>query len=640
VVVSVRSRSLRASRRALLTVAACVLVLLAGCTHPGISSPTQQGSAATGSGSGTGSGPKAGAGIDQTVTTFAADWQAGRTHDASLLTTDPAAAALLMTTVAKDLKATKLAISSGPVSTGSDTSATVTATVTWTLPVVGTWSYQVPWTWTRPDSGSGWLLDFSPAIVHPKLGPQQTLVVRTTPTTPGTIVDRHDAQLISPIRVYSVVVLVDKVADVAATATAVAGLVHKFDKTITAKSIRAAVTKARSDGQDSYTVVNLREGDFDTVRTGLAKIQGVSLPSTVRNLPPTKDFAKEVLEQAIPVAQKLAKGKPGWRIASVDAAGDELETLAEKPPVPGPKVTLTLDPAVQEAAEKVLKPVKEPAANVAIQPSTGEILAVAQNAAANAQGPIALTGQYPPGSTFKIVTGSAAIEHKLITPTTEVQCPGAWTVDNRTIHNEGFELGTVTATTAFAHSCNTTFAMLSSKLPDDALPTVAKQYGIGLDFDVKGIITLTGKIQDAGSILQRAENGFGQGTDLVTAFSEALMAATAATGNMPTPVLIRGTKTTVDHPAPPRPKAVPTGIRTMMRAVVTDGTARDMQDAGKVYAKTGTAEYINSKGDIQAHAWTVGFRGDLAFSALIVGGNDSHRTNALLDSFLKKLPKG
>ena len=77
-----------------------------------------------------------------------------------------------------------------------------------------------------------------------------------------------------------------------------------------------------------------------------------------------------------------------------------------------------------------------------------------------------------------------------------------------------------------------------------------------------------------------------------------------------------------------------------MRAVVTDGTAKQLQGDGTVYAKTGTAEFTDAKGDIHAHAWTVGYRGDLAFVAMIVGGDDSKRTNAIIDAFLKALPAG
>ena len=58
-----------------------------------------------------------------------------------------------------------------------------------------------------------------------------------------------------------------------------------------------------------------------------------------------------------------------------------------------------------------------------------------------------------------------------------------------------------------------------------------------------------------------------------------------------------------------------------------------------VYAKTGTAEFTDAKGEIHAHAWTVGFRGDLAFSVLIVGGDSSKRTNTIADTFLAAIPQ-
>ncbi len=545
-----------------------------------------------------------------------------------------------MGTIASDLKATALAIDLGEVSTESATEAHVTATMTWTLPIAGQWSYQVPWTWTRSDSADGddWRLDYSPAIIHPRLGPQRTLVVRESPTTAGTIVDRDDAQLIAPVRVYSVVVLVDKVSDVTELADRLATILAPFDDSVTADAIASGIADARRTGAESYTVINLREQDFDRIDQKLTAIPALSLPSSMRDLPPTKDFASVLLSQATPVATDMIHGTPGWRIMTVDAAGDELETLDEKPPVPGAKVTLTIDRQAQNAAQRAVDAIEEPTVLVAIQPSTGEILAVAQNAPANAQGPIALTGQYPPGSIFKIVTATAAIGAGLITGTTEVGCPGSFPVGKNVIHNEGFALGTVTATTAFAHSCNTTFAKLGTEMGEDALPKTAAQFGIGLDFDITGIITLTGKIQTANSYSAKAQNGFGQGTDLVTPFSAALMAATVAAGHMPTPTLIRGTTTTVDRQAPALPEKADRTVKRMMRAVVTDGTAKAMQDAGEVYAKTGTAEYVTEDGDIAAHAWTVGFRGDVAFSALIVGGNSSQRTNVLLDTFLKALP--
>jgi cell division protein FtsI/penicillin-binding protein 2 len=389
-----------------------------------------------------------------------------------------------------------------------------------------------------------------------------------------------------------------------------------------------------------YTVTNLRDTEYQQVKGRLDAISGLSFPSTTRNLPASKDFAKILLSEVEPVAKKMLVGTAGWEIDSLDATGAELSTLAAQPAKPGPNVVLTLDPGIQKAAEAALIGTPEPAMLVAIQPSTGEILAVAQNQPANTQGPLALVGEYPPGSTFKIVTATAGFDSRLVTTTTKVDCPGQIEVQHREIHNEGFELGTVPLVTAFAKSCNTTFAELATRMGGDALTKAAAQYGIGSDFVIPGLTTLTGKVPAADTAVQKAENGFGQGVDLVTPFSEALMAATAATGNMPTPTMIRGAKTTIDRPGPPRSATTRSGIRTLMRAVVTDGTARNLQDVGVVYAKTGTAAYLDAKGVDHAHAWTVGFRGDVAFSVLIVAGDSSRRTNLIAHAFLAAVPGG
>ena len=151
------------------------------------------------------------------------------------------------------------------------------------------------------------------------------------------------------------------------------------------------------------------------------------------------------------------------------------------PAAPAPSITISLDRAVQNAAQNAVNGVTgKKAMIVAIKPSTGEILAVAQNADADADGPTATTGLYPPGSTFKIITAGAAIERDMATPNTLLGCPGTVDIGHRTIPNYGgFDLGTVPMSRAFASSCNTTFAELASQMPPRGLTQAAAQYGIG-----------------------------------------------------------------------------------------------------------------------------------------------------------------
>ncbi len=573
---------------------------------------------------------------DAAVAAFAAAWQGLKADPIAALTSDPGSAAQEVGAVINDLAPAKIVVTPGrPQQTDAD-NATSTASFAWTLKDGISWKYTATWAFARESSSAGWKAQWASTLINPQLGDNQTLALRTTDATDGSILDRDQQEILSPVTVYSVVALPGKVTDLNSAAASLAAILGKLDPSVTAASVVAGVKTARPTV--GYTVTNLRESDYQRVRSRLDTIPGLSFPSTTRNLPATKDFAKILLSEAEPVADKMVVGTPGWEIDSLDSTGADLATLASQPAKPGANVTLTLDSAVQKAAEAALAGTTEPAVLVAIQPSTGEILAVAQNQPANAQGPLALMGEYPPGSIFKIVTATAGFDNKIVTPTTAVDCPGQIVVEHREIHNEGFELGTVPLTTAFAKSCNTTFADLATKMPDTALTQAASQYGIGRDFVIPGLTTLTGKVPAADSDVQKAENGFGQGVVLVTPFSAALMAATAASGNMPIPTLIRGTTTTIDQPAPARSAATRAGIRTLMRAVVTDGTAKNLQDAGTVYAKTGTADYVDAKGVDRAHAWTVGFRGDLAFSVLIVAGDSSKRTNVIADAFLKAVP--
>ena len=102
---------------------------------------------------------------------------------------------------------------------------------------------------------------------------------------------------------------------------------------------------------------------------------------------------------------------------AVDGTGSPITTLLEAAPLPGTTVATGLDLAIQTAAEDAVEPVKQPAVLVAVAPSTGDLLAVAQNGPADAAGAISLTGRYPPGSTFKMVTATAAVAGLHLTST-------------------------------------------------------------------------------------------------------------------------------------------------------------------------------------------------------------------------------
>jgi hypothetical protein len=323
-------------------------------------------------------------------------------------------------------------------------------------------------------------------------------------------------------------------------------------------------------------------------------------------------------------------GKDGWRIVLIDSAGTELERLGGSDAVSKP-LTTTLSLATQRAAQGAVDSVGQPAMLIAVQPSTGDILAVAQNAAAGSD-PKVLHGLYPPGSTFKIATVTAVLAAGAADVDTVLPCPGEITVGSRTIPNDDhFALGDVPMHTAFARSCNTTFAKLAGGLGPDALSTAAGTLGLNADFVVPGFDTEAGGAKPAASTTQRVEDGIGQGTVQASPFGVVLMSATVASGRAVTPRLWRDLKTEVSAGYQPPPRAVLDKIRTMMREVVTAGTARTLAARGAVFGKTGTAQF----GDAQhAHGWFTGYRGDLALAVLVESGESSGPALAIADKFL------
>jgi cell division protein FtsI/penicillin-binding protein 2 len=335
-----------------------------------------------------------------------------------------------------------------------------------------------------------------------------------------------------------------------------------------------------------------------------------------------RTFGSQVLPAVRKAVEEEIAGKAGLRVYTVNAAGDEVETLHEQAPEAAQAISTTLSRTVQTAAEDALEPVPQAAMLVALQASTGEVLAVAQNDPADAEGPMALMGRYPPGSTFKIVTAAAAMSSCQATADTPLPCPGKTVIDGRRIvpNDHEFDKGTIPLHSAFAFSCNTTFAHLAAGMAPDALTKAADSFGLGVDFEIPAITTITGSVPPATDVVERAEDGFGQGKLLASPFGMALVAATTATGKMPVPTLLEGRETKADHtPTPPTP-AVLEPLRAMMREVVETGTAPQLKPYGDVRGKTGTAQFGDGT---NSHGWFVGYRGDVAFATLLLGTNSS-----------------
>ncbi|MBM7461356.1 penicillin-binding transpeptidase domain-containing protein [Rhodococcus coprophilus] len=509
-------------------------------------------------------------------------------------------------------------------------SATVGYSYEWHLPRERVWQYTGELHMGR--SGDQWSVRWAKSAVHPQLGNRQTLQLRSTPAPRARVNEHAGSDVLVPGTVYGVAFDASRSKDISSEARAVAAALVQFDPSIGAQAIAESVTAVSGP----RGLMRLGEEDYDLVADRLAAIPGVVVTEQSDLVSTDRTFAPDLVGQVKKTVIGEVDGTAGWSVVIVNQYGVDTDVLTETKPRPVPSVSISLDRPIQVAAQNAVSARSEQAMTVVVEASTGAVLAVAQNAAADRDGPVALAGQYPPGSTFKIITSGAAMASGLATPGTMVPCPGRITVGERSIPNYNeFALGTVSLATAFARSCNTSFADLASRLAPDALHVAAARFGIGVDYEVVGMPTFTGSVPPADDLVERTEDGFGQGKVVVSPFGMALAAATVASGRTPVPYLIEGRDTVVRDDPPQVSPDVVEGLRDMMRLVITSGTADRIRDQGDVYGKTGEAEVEGG-----SHSWFVGYRGDLAFATLVVRGGSSDNAVAVTRDMFAALPPG
>ncbi len=292
----------------------------------------------------------------------------------------------------------------------------------------------------------------------------------------------------------------------------------------------------------------------------------------------------------------------------------------------GTPLQLTIETRVQQAAEQALTRTDKVSALVAVEASTGQILAAANGPGAAVDN-FAFTGQYPPGSIFKTVTSAGALK-KGLGLNTPIDCPLTLVVDGREFKNaEGEVLGQVPLLTNYALSCNTGFINIGSVMEPSEFPAAAAELGVGVEYEL-GVNGFSGNVPVPSTPVEKAATSFGQGQVLVSPLSMAVMSASVAAGAYTPPSFIVEPDATPAVAAPLDPQ-VASSLQQMMRAVVTQGTGNAVGGVagGPVSGKTGTAEFGNEVPP-KAHAWFVGFQGDIAFAVFVEGGEFGGSTAA------------
>ncbi len=516
-------------------------------------------------------------------------------------------------------------------------------------------------------SGDGWAVSWTPAAVSPELTATGTRLtaVRVFPKR-GRILGAKNQVLVTdrPVRRFGI----DRsaiAADKAATSATALAKVVGVDPAAYAKQVTAAGPAAFVEA------IVLRESDPQTsARMRRAEaIPGVLTIATTRSLAPTATFAAPLLggvgeatREIIDGSQGAVRagdivGRSGLQLAqdsrlrgsagyAVQVLGPNVseKTVYEVAGTPGTDVRTTLDLALQTRAEKALAAVKPAAALVAIRPSTGDLLAAASGPGSKGYSTATL-GQYPPGSTFKVVS-TLALVRTGTGPDTQVSCPATTTVDGKVFTNaSGYpanRLGRVPFRQGFAHSCNTAFVGAAGSVSPQQLAEAAAALGLAGDPRL-GVPAYLGQVPTDADGAEHAAAMIGQGKVVASPLGMAVTAASVGAGRQVTPRFLLDPAPSSDEsatvpaaPVAPLTDAETTTLRALMRAVVTEGTGRALAGVrgAPVLAKTGTAEYGTGTPP-PTHAWMVAVHGDLAVAVLIEGGASGASTaGPVLRTFL------
>lgn len=343
---------------------------------------------------------------------------------------------------------------------------------------------------------------------------------------------------------------------------------------------------------------------------------------------------------------KLLKGKEGGRQIEVDAHGTYIKTLNYDPPVSGKNLVLSVDKKLQKIVEAALAGKK--GAIVALNPKNYEILALASSPsyfpedfasgltkekwraiAENPNYPLlnrAVSGAYPPGSVFKLITAIAALEEGIVSPTSTFFCSGQYKLGNRTFRcwrRSGH--GHIDFMNGITQSCDIVFYTLAKKLGIKKLEYYAGLFGIGEKTGVDMPGEKTGllpspewkkkRFRDPWFPGDTVNMGIGQGFLQITPLQMAkVVTFFASDGFLGKPHFLTGTESpthTVETLPAPSTNSLPFKKRNIhivirgMEETVKHGTGSRAYISGcEAAGKTGTAEDPPRK---KPHAWFVGF---------------------------------
>jgi cell division protein FtsI/penicillin-binding protein 2 len=566
------------------------------------------------------------------VAAFVAAW-GGRdwVHMERLVDQPPADFAALNQAALTTLNVTSATYTLGAVTVhGADASAKVTESLK--LPVFGPWVVHTNLALAL--KRGKWLVEWSPGTINPAFGTDGSYGFRYVWPVRAPVL-AADGTPISPSVPSSVVIGLYWKYVVNPTALTKALLAAGA----TSSEIQSSTTAARASPSTFEPVFTVGWGQYEQLRPALYPVPGVFFqaqgggasstpPSLVDVVGLLGTISKAQLKKYGPPYdpqsivgvggieeeyERQLAGSPGGVVSLVGPTGAVGTALATFPSRPGSAVRTTIDLADQQDAARALSSAPGEAALVAIDATTGKVLAAADTSQGS---DLALGGEQPPGSTMKMITSTALIE-KGLTPSSPVKCPPVINVDGENIHNAEASEGSVPDLfTAFTVSCNTAFIGLTmANLGFSDLHDAAALYGVGGKWD-PGLAVFTGSVPVNDGQTDEAASAIGQARVLMSPLDLAMVAADIDSGTVRLPWVTVGAPS-ASAPTSPLPANLDADLKEMMLSVVEHGTAAGTGLPPGTYAKTGTAEY-GTGSQLSIDAWLAGFNGNTAFTMVVV----------------------
>ncbi len=509
------------------------------------------------------------------------------------------------------------------------------------------------------------------------------LRVQDLPPWRGMILDANGEVLVANRPSYELAVELELVPDIPQLAGRLAHLLR-----LDARQLTAQLTAARNAGQHQARVrTDLTWEEMARVETFQPELPGVMVQIQPKREYRRKGQAPHVLGYLGEISENQLKsgkfpnykvgdylgrcgielaweqalrGKRGYRRFETDAYGRELGLLDSVPPNPGANVYITLDNRLQQEAESILE--GRVGAIVALDPRSGRVLALASSPTFSQEAfergltsqewqrlnqdkthPLEnrpIKGQYPPGSTFKIVMAVAGLEEKVITPDDAVHCSGAITAARHVFHcwkKDGH--GDVNLYRALVQSCDIYFYELGKRLGIERIAKWSRRFGLGepsglkLDKEMAGLVASVewkkARFHDSWHEGDTLSVAIDQGYNLTTPLQMAQVAAVIANGGtLYEPYLVDRVESPAGEilfQAKPvvkgRLTASPETITTVQKALA--GVVSEPRGTGKlarlpnieVAGKTGTSQVVSmerqkegkNRGRTENHAWFVAY---------------------------------